>query len=265
MLAIRRATPEDFRLIAALFPELAVADPPPDAATFAATMVATTLVAERDGKGAGYVFHRQYGEVAHVVHLVVAPAHRGERVGEALLEATRARVREEGATRWYLNVKADNRSAIRLYERVGLRKEGAAWALRMPWAAADAMPVDPHATAFVPAASEEPALALRFQVLPERLAVLRARPGSALVALREGDALATVALAALDPHFPGAYPFRAVRASLAGNLLRALRPFALAAFDHVYVTVEDDEELRGALLAGGAELFHAVDRMAAPL
>jgi GNAT superfamily N-acetyltransferase len=51
--------------------------------------------------------------------LFVAPDHRGQRVGEALIEACRTAVRERGAASLEWRTALDNTTAQSLYDRVG--------------------------------------------------------------------------------------------------------------------------------------------------
>jgi RimJ/RimL family protein N-acetyltransferase len=52
------------------------------------------------------------------------PAYRGQRLGERLLRACLDKARAKGLTRIYLQVRADNLRAVRLYERLGFESEG---------------------------------------------------------------------------------------------------------------------------------------------
>jgi GNAT superfamily N-acetyltransferase len=55
--------------------------------------------------------------------LFVVLEHRGHGVGEALIEACRRLAREHGAARLAWQTAPDNRTAQRLYERVGATRE----------------------------------------------------------------------------------------------------------------------------------------------
>ncbi|CAH1671034.1 MULTISPECIES: GNAT family N-acetyltransferase [unclassified Chelatococcus] len=54
--------------------------------------------------------------------IVVAPAHRGRGHGRALVAALVARGRQAGADHAYLQVRAENDGARRLYDRIGFRE-----------------------------------------------------------------------------------------------------------------------------------------------
>jgi GNAT superfamily N-acetyltransferase len=258
-LTTRLATANDYPTFAVLFPELAVADPLPTLEHFRERMLPRVVLALEGDSPVGYAFYLMYGATAHLGHVVVAPERRGERVGEALIQDVIARARAEGCARIYLHVKKENHAALRLYARCGLVEESSSWALRFSWSLLARLPRSEATQSFVPTMSDDPDLAARFHFDVERVALLRARPGTALVGLREGSK--TVAFAAFDPAFPGAYPFRASRPSLAGALLGAIQPLADARFDFLNVAIEEDEALARALLDVGGELSWELSRM----
>jgi ribosomal protein S18 acetylase RimI-like enzyme len=68
---------------------------------------------------------------AYLRLLLVEPAHQGQGLGRALLEAAEARARR-GANQMILLVTADNRRARRFYERAGYRHVGDLPALAVP-------------------------------------------------------------------------------------------------------------------------------------
>jgi GNAT superfamily N-acetyltransferase len=260
---VRAATPLDYPVFARLFPELGVADPLLTPEQFAARMLPRVWILDDDGEACGYAFHQVYGPTAHVVHVVVDPQARGRRGGAVLLDEVRRQALAEGCTRWYLNVKQTNTAAIRLYERCGLAVESQGWAVSTTWAALATLPACAEDVAVdVPRPEEDADVAARFDLTPERIAQLRARPGEVLLALRSGGS-SLVAFAGFDPAFPGVYPVLLARVELARPLFDALRPHARA--PHVNVFVERDRALFDRLAAVGAELQHATYRMGAPL
>ncbi len=264
---VRAARADDYGVFARLFPELRVEDPVPTPEAFAARMVPWTVVleAEAGGDAVGYGFWQAYGPTAHVVQVVVDAGVRGRGLGIALMGALAERARERGCARWYLNVKQDNKPAIRLYERCGLRIEQPGWALRTAWSELAALPGADVAAdaleAFTPAAEDDAGVAAALRLDAHRIGVLRARPGVLLRALRERGV--PVAFAAFDPAFPGVYPLGVARAPLARPLLELLRPHARE--DRLLVTVEGDASLRAALEGAGARVLHRFFRMSAPL
>lgn len=258
MVAIRPATPDDYDAYVGLFGELGIPDPVPTRDRFATAQVPVMRVATDGSDVVGYVTWRPYGTLAHVVQLAVDRARRGQRIGEQLLEHVRGEARAAGCERWYLNVKRDNATAQRLYERVGLRYELAAHVMKLPWANAPRVAV----TGGLADPAEDAAIAGQFGLPAERLATFRGRGSFQLVVVRDPE---VVAFAAFDPAFPGAAVFCADRPELAGSLLEAMRAVADSRFDFVRVTVEDDAPLAEAVLAMGAELTFEILRLSSPL
>ena len=88
------------------------------------------LVAERDGEVIGYTYAGVEGNdymslrgPAGVLHdIVVDPAHRGQGVGRALLDATLDVLKAKGAPRVVLSTAERNESAQRLFARAGFRR-----------------------------------------------------------------------------------------------------------------------------------------------
>jgi GNAT superfamily N-acetyltransferase len=259
---IRPATPDDYDAFVRLFAEFGIPDPVPTRERFVETMTPQIRVAVREGAVVGFCSWRPYGTLVHVVQLAVDPAMRGQRIGEQLLLDVRALALTAGCTRWYLNVKRDNTSAIKLYERVGFRRELESVSLVIPWSC-----VPPHeVTGGLAEPADDPVIAERFAVPPERIAMFRAKSTRGLfhlVLLREAAQLA--GFAAFDPEFPGAAVFRTARPELGVDLLAQMRAYALPAFDFVRVAVEGDPALAAALVALGAEVAFEMLRLSGPL
>jgi GNAT superfamily N-acetyltransferase len=226
-LRLRPGTPGDHPLIARLFLELGVDEAPPDAAAFRAGLMAGTTVAERGGVAVGYAFVQVLETTGYVRHLVVDAAARGQGVGRAIMEALRQRFREAGCTRWCLNVKPDNVAARRLYERCGMELVHASRVVRFAWDLVDRLPSSAAAARELLAVDDaafEDAFAL-----PRGL--LAASRGAGKVVLAARDEHGAAAVAAFDPTFPGAFPFRAATPALARALLEACRARAVAIDD----------------------------------
>jgi ribosomal protein S18 acetylase RimI-like enzyme len=91
---------------------------------------AAHLVAEVDGAVAGYVRVQpptplpENAHVSGITGLAVAPGARGRGVASALLTAAGQYARERGARKLSLRVLSTNDAALRLYERLGFRREG---------------------------------------------------------------------------------------------------------------------------------------------
>ena len=87
------------------------------------------LVAERDGAILGYTYAgvegvdymSLRGPAGVLYDIVVDPAHRGEGVGRALLDATLAALEARGAPQVVLSTAVHNETAQRLFARHGFR------------------------------------------------------------------------------------------------------------------------------------------------
>lgn len=251
---IRAAREDDYAAVVALHAELGVDDPTPSREQWIARLMPDTLVCERASALVGFVHFVTFAAVGHVRQLAVAPTARRAGIGRALMLAAAAAYRERGVRDWQLNVKEHNEPAIRLYESLGFAMAYRSVVLRIAWRAVDALAADAAAlTARSIEPSEDAGIERAFGIVAGRLSQGRARPGRVLVQLR--DARDTpVAIAVFDPDFPGAFPFKAVRPTLARNLLDALRAYALPQFDYVGTVIEADEALVEYLIAGGAEV-----------
>ncbi|MCL2449771.1 MAG: GNAT family N-acetyltransferase [Polyangiaceae bacterium] len=259
-LVVRDATPGDYDVFARLFPQLHVPDPLLSAAQFAEQMLPHTVIAD-DGAPVGYAHWRFYGATAHVVHVVVDARARHRGVGRALMHEIRRRAVARGASRWYLNVKADNAPAIALYERMGMSLEQRGWSMHTDWAALRALPRVTRSLAIELSDDAISRFASDHGLDPERLALVRRRPAVVFAALRDDGG--TCAIAAFDPGFPSIHPIVVARPDYAPALFDALFPHARQ--PEVYVPVEGDVALATAIRRGGAKLRHEILRMAAPL
>jgi [ribosomal protein S18]-alanine N-acetyltransferase len=79
----------------------------------------------RNFLGTAVLFFRKGSGVARLYSLATQPEARGKGVGSALLEATEAAARQRRCRALRLEVRTDNHSAIKLYERLGYRCIGA--------------------------------------------------------------------------------------------------------------------------------------------
>jgi [ribosomal protein S18]-alanine N-acetyltransferase len=75
----------------------------------------------RNFLGTAVLFFRKRSGVARLYSLATQPEARGKGVGTALLEATEAAARQRRCRALRLEVRTDNESAIKLYERFGYR------------------------------------------------------------------------------------------------------------------------------------------------
>jgi len=257
---LREATAEDYPVFTRLFPALGVDDPVLTPEQFAARMLPATIVAHEAGAPIGYAFWQIQGARAHVVHVIVDERARNRGAGRALMEGVRQRVLAAGCSRWFLNVKQANAPAIRLYEKCGLAIEQEGWAMRAEWSQLASLP-EPRGevTVYSPGSDEDPSFVARFDESPERLGILRSRPGIVILGIREAGV--PVAFAAFDPSFSGVYPVRLARVDLARPLFDSLR--AHARESRVQVFVEGDDALFQAMQACGALVHIAMYRMGA--
>ena len=72
----------------------------------------------------GFILLRIAADEAEIMTIAVDPAHRGERIGEALVVAAAAEAKAFGASKLFLEVAEDNSPAIRLYEQLGFEVAG---------------------------------------------------------------------------------------------------------------------------------------------
>ena len=82
------------------------------------------LIAEDDGMIAGYAGLLVSGEQADVLTLAVAADRWGRGIGSGLLEALLAEAARRGAAAVFLEVRADNARAQRLYSKYGFAEIG---------------------------------------------------------------------------------------------------------------------------------------------
>ena len=74
--------------------------------------------------GTALVFFRKGSRVARLYSIASLPEARGKGVGTALIEAAEAAARQRRCHALRLEVRTDNETAIRLYERLGYRQIG---------------------------------------------------------------------------------------------------------------------------------------------
>ena len=87
------------------------------------------VVSVVDGEVIGYSMCRMefgvsnlrttFARKGHVISIAVMQAHRGKRVGLTLMEASLQRVKAEGASEIYLEVRVSNNAAVDLYKKLG--------------------------------------------------------------------------------------------------------------------------------------------------
>ena len=128
---VRAPSPMDYDAFRRLFAELGLPEAPPDRESWWLDVAPGSYFVEDEGEPIAFGTALPRGNSGHVLHLVVAPAHRGRGVGRLLLEEAARRLRAAGCSRWHLNVKEDNLPALALYRRAGFTRAHAARALRV--------------------------------------------------------------------------------------------------------------------------------------
>ena len=86
--------------------------------------VAIFKVVEAGGEVAGYYDLWVAADEAHLLNVAVADGHRRRGYGERLVRDAMAEGRAAGCVRIYLEVRAGNGVAVRLYERLGFQVIG---------------------------------------------------------------------------------------------------------------------------------------------
>lgn len=250
---VRAARPDDYRMFARLHPELRTPDAVPDEAWFRREMLATMLVAERDGssEGVGIGYYQVLKGIGFLRMLITDPAVRRAGVGRALMDAVRARFTQSGCTEMCLNVLPTNAAAIALYESYGLRRAYGSKVLGFPWGLLDRAPAGRGEVHPIEPA-DDPRVERDTGMLPGLLADVRRKGGRLFGKIEETGSI--VAAAIFDPNFPGAYPFRAWTLDHAVALLRAFRPHARPGDAALGLVLEDLPDVADALLALGATL-----------
>lgn len=123
---VRAATPADVAAVMVIERASFPTDAWSDAAMLQTFADGDAYVAEDGGVVVGYgavLAPRGSGD-ADVLTIAVAEGHRGSGTGAALLERMLGTARERGASRVFLEVRADNPVARRLYETRGFRAVG---------------------------------------------------------------------------------------------------------------------------------------------
>jgi [ribosomal protein S18]-alanine N-acetyltransferase len=116
-MTVRAATADDLAAIAA------IQESSPEASRWAPASYLgyECLVAIRRGRVVGFLVVRQIApDEREILNLAVDPTERRQGVARKLLESELQRAKN----RWFLEVRASNSSAIKLYESAGFRPAG---------------------------------------------------------------------------------------------------------------------------------------------
>lgn len=79
------------------------------------------ISALRDNQPIGFALFRQVLDEAELITLAVAPDNQGRSVGSKLLQWAEDQLRSKDVCTVFLEVRADNAAAIRLYENLGFK------------------------------------------------------------------------------------------------------------------------------------------------
>lgn len=260
--AIRSAEPEDYEVYARLFPELDIGDAVPTRDNWVSNLMPTTSIATREGVAVGYCQYEEFESTGYVRNVVVAPEARRQGVGRQLMAATAQHFRSGGKRSWRLNVKPDNRAAIALYERFGLREQYRAKSLRLAWGAVSVLPTG-SATVRVFGPARDPLVEDCFGLPRGQLAANRS---SSRVLLEATSAVnqKPLGVAVFAPAFPGAFPFRVRELHAVSALLATMRTY-VPKDEYINLVAEGDPLLANLLLSAGATLRDDIQHMAGEL
>lgn len=82
------------------------------------------LVAEEQGRVAGYVGSQSVLDAADMMNIAVAPDFRRQGVGQQLIDALVEHLRRKNVIALLLEVRVSNAAAIALYEKLGFEQVG---------------------------------------------------------------------------------------------------------------------------------------------
>jgi ribosomal protein S18 acetylase RimI-like enzyme len=256
---VRDARDDDYAAFARLFPELQVPDPVPSRERWQTRLRPASLVAERGAVVLGYLTMDVLEGAGYIRNIVSAPEVRRSGVGRALMVAARERLRSVGVERWCLNVMQRNVAALRLYESCGLRRRYAATTLNLPWDLVDRLPGGTENLRIRQLDADDDARIEATFDLPRGQVDAARNRGSVLLVVESADG-AVAGFASFDPDYPGAFPFRTQRPTVAAHLLTAIRAYALAEHTFINLVIEDDPRLTAFLSNAGArpgfEMYH---------
>lgn len=254
MLTLRPAREADYDDFARLFLELGAPDPVPSREKWRDETAPRSVVAVRDERVVGLCFAQVLEDTGFVRVLVTDPAARRSGVARALMANAADTFRAAGCTRWCLNVRPENLPALTLYRSLGMEQAYASTALAIDWANVERLPAGDREARVVLDGAFDPRAEARFSLHAGQLAAARVLPGRVVVALVAAGSDEVVGVAAFDPGFPGAAPFRVAAPALARPLLEAMRPYARPADTEVKLVVSDDDGVEATLLSAGAEV-----------
>jgi ribosomal protein S18 acetylase RimI-like enzyme len=265
---IRPAVHADYATFARLFLELKTPEDVPSESLWQSFICERAWVATESDAVVGYIYFQVLPKSLYIRHLVSAPEVRRRGLGRFLLESVRAKYRGQAQQTWELNVKQDNEAAIAFYRSLGMQPKYETRVLRMPLTEASRVAYHKEAERANPPlavakfereedAAFEQALGLPTGLLGDS----RALPTRVMLGATQAGK--PVGVAAFDPAFPGAFPFRAHKetgTAAVAALLAAMFTHRRENLDWVQLVVEDNVQAASYMLEQGGtvvlELFH---------
>lgn len=258
---VREASADDYDAYARLFVELGTGESPAARERFASELVGRVLVTTDDGAVTGYLLLEEMQGVGYIRNVVSDPTRRRAGVGVALMTAARDRFVAAGATTWCLNVKAENRAAIGLYEKLGMGVHYRTTVMRLPREVE--LPAPDPALALEEAPFQTDALLEpKFRLLPGQLASARKKSGRFVAQLVRGSDV--LGLGVFMASVPGSFPFR-VAPEHAAAFLALLRRHVPDSATFLQVGAEDDDALALEVQRLGARVHLELLHMHGPL
>ncbi|KPF68609.1 hypothetical protein IP69_11385 [Bosea sp. AAP35] len=89
-----------------------------------ASVAADGVFTGHASRPAGFVMSRRAADEAEILSIVIAPAHRGNRLAANLMSAHLSRLAGRGVGQVFLEVEEGNIAAERLYRHLGFREVG---------------------------------------------------------------------------------------------------------------------------------------------
>jgi len=261
-LRARPATADDYELLVRFHRYFELPDPDPARDWWERFHFHARFVEDETGRAVGYGLAYRLDRVAYVLHVSVEPDARRRGVGRAVMECLAKKLRDDGTTRWALNVKEENAPAIALYRALGMEVAFVIEVLHIDasqWAAL------PAGSAIVEAfdANEDFDVEDTFHFDRGRIGRFREMPGRLSLRAREVDGI--VGVAGFDPTFPGAPMFRARDAGVARSLLEQMSAHTKPEAGPLRIVLEDDADLARALVSAGGEREMKLLRMVGPI
>jgi GNAT superfamily N-acetyltransferase len=258
----RPARPEDYPHFVRLFAELGVPEPPPEIVAWTAAYMGRTLIMD-DGEPVVFAYYDLLPRCGYVRNIAVAPSHRRQGLGRAMMRTLAQRFSGQGCDEWRLNVKHDNHAAIALYQACGMAEVYRTTSLSTPIEAIARLPEAPRPVRVRPLQRADDAAGEALFDMPHGLMTsLRDRPGAEFYQLLDESRAPAecVGVTRFSPDMPGAFPFRLTRPDFVRPLLEFLAarvasytgPGTGPGTRPINLACEDQPDLVAALVAAGA-------------